>query len=224
MSFTSFIDCNATMLYPKKRTEEKTDKRQHLMDTAEQLFSQHGYEAVSIRKLAREADVNIAMVSYYFGSKEKLFGAVIENKIRQMRRRLEALAAEPLTPWQKISQTIDVYVDRMFLNRHFNLTLMREMSLEQRPEHLNVIVGHIGLNLNIIKGFILEGQEAGTFRYADPELTIATQLGTITMVVNSPALSASLLGEKDPEIMFEEAIQVRLKTHIKALLQAHLMK
>ncbi len=48
---------------------EKTDKRQHLLDTAESLFAQQGYEAVSIRQLAAEAGVNVAMVSYYFGSK-----------------------------------------------------------------------------------------------------------------------------------------------------------
>ena len=79
---------------------EKVDRRQQLLDVAEGLFAQKGYEAVSIRDLAKEAKVNIAMVSYYFGSKEKLFEALIESKIPRTRERLETLASSDLNPWE----------------------------------------------------------------------------------------------------------------------------
>ena len=42
---------------------------------AEKLFSEQDFDAVSVRDIAKEANVNIAMISYYFGSKEKLFEA-----------------------------------------------------------------------------------------------------------------------------------------------------
>ena len=48
-----------------------SDKRDYILDVAERLFAEQGFEAISIREISKAADINIAMVSYYFGSKEK---------------------------------------------------------------------------------------------------------------------------------------------------------
>jgi AcrR family transcriptional regulator len=57
-----------------------TDKRAHIIDTALHLFSERGFEGTSIRHIAEKASVNVAMVNYYFGSKEKLFDKIVEQK------------------------------------------------------------------------------------------------------------------------------------------------
>ncbi|HQG39237.1 MAG TPA: helix-turn-helix domain-containing protein, partial [Chitinophagales bacterium] len=57
------------------------DKREFILDAAERLFAEQGFEAVSVREISKAADINIAMVSYYFGSKEKLYEEVIQRKI-----------------------------------------------------------------------------------------------------------------------------------------------
>ena len=49
------------------------DKRDQILEAAEELFAQKGFEGTSVRDLAKKAKVNVAMISYYFGSKEKLF-------------------------------------------------------------------------------------------------------------------------------------------------------
>lgn len=74
----------------------KTDPqpKQALLDAAESLFSQKGTDGVSLRELTQAAGVNLASVSYYFGSKENLFAEVIARRIRPINaRRLEALQA-----------------------------------------------------------------------------------------------------------------------------------
>jgi TetR/AcrR family transcriptional regulator, regulator of cefoperazone and chloramphenicol sensitivity len=50
--------------------------RERLLDAAEELFSERGFDGTSVRDLARAADCNIASVNYYFGSKEKLYEEV----------------------------------------------------------------------------------------------------------------------------------------------------
>ncbi|UPT68173.1 MAG: TetR/AcrR family transcriptional regulator [Sphingobacteriales bacterium JAD_PAG50586_3] len=52
------------------------------------MFSKHGFDGVSIRNLAKHANINIAMVSYYFGSKENLYISVIERKMVTIRQYL----------------------------------------------------------------------------------------------------------------------------------------
>ena len=46
--------------------------RDRLLDAAEELFCEHGFEGASIRDIAASAECNIASVNYYFGGKEKL--------------------------------------------------------------------------------------------------------------------------------------------------------
>ncbi len=59
---------------------ELSNKQQLLLDTAERLFSQKGYDGTSVRDIAAEAGINTAMISYYFGSKEKLMESIFERK------------------------------------------------------------------------------------------------------------------------------------------------
>jgi AcrR family transcriptional regulator len=55
--------------------------KDRLLDTAEQLFANRGYEGTSLRALTAAADVNLAAVHYHFGSKKALFRAVFERRV-----------------------------------------------------------------------------------------------------------------------------------------------
>ncbi|MBN2270796.1 MAG: TetR/AcrR family transcriptional regulator [Sedimentisphaerales bacterium] len=59
--------------------------RERLLDTAERLFSEHGFEGTSVRELASAAGCNIASVNYYFGSKEKLYEEIFRRHLIPMR-------------------------------------------------------------------------------------------------------------------------------------------
>lgn len=202
---------------------DKSDKRQKLLEIAEKLFAKHGFEAVSVRQLAAEAEVNLAMVSYYFGSKDGLFQELIKSKFPQTRGMLEDFAQSDMHPWEKLTRTIDMYVDKFFLGRAFHRVVMREMSLQQRPDHVTLIREHMVGNQELIRGFIHEGQQKGLFRYVDVELTVASVFGTLSAAINQGALTCSLLKEKDPEELYSEKNRERYKQHLKALLHSHLM-
>lgn len=63
-----------------------------LLDAAEQLFSEHGFEGASVREIAAAAGCNIASVNYYFGGKDKLYTEVWRRHLLQMRdARLQAI-------------------------------------------------------------------------------------------------------------------------------------
>jgi AcrR family transcriptional regulator len=89
------------------------DTRERILDAAEQLFMQHGYEGTSMRVVTSQAGVNLAAANYHFGSKEALMQAVLRRRlevINQERLRLldEAevkAAGKPLKP----SVIIDCY-------------------------------------------------------------------------------------------------------------------
>lgn len=59
--------------------------RGRLLDAAEELFCEHGFEGTSIRELAAVAHCNIASVNYYFGGKDKLYNEVFRRHFLMMR-------------------------------------------------------------------------------------------------------------------------------------------
>ena len=59
--------------------------QERLLDTAEELFCEHGYKGTSIRDIASSAGCNIASVNYYFGGKNNLYIEVWRRHLIPMR-------------------------------------------------------------------------------------------------------------------------------------------
>lgn len=76
---------------PLKETQTR------ILDAAEALFMQHGFEGASMRMLTASAGVNLAAINYHFGSKDALVEAVF-------RRRLDPMNAERLAALERIEQ------------------------------------------------------------------------------------------------------------------------
>ena len=71
-----------------------TNTKTLILDAAEILFVEKGFEGASLRSVVAKADVNIAAVHYHFGSKESLIQAVLARRLEPINReRLERLAA-----------------------------------------------------------------------------------------------------------------------------------
>lgn len=68
--------------------------RQNLLDAARQLFARREFKAVSVKQIAQLADVNGAMVHYYFGDKKGLYMAMVEQLLTPMFAKLEQLEAQ----------------------------------------------------------------------------------------------------------------------------------
>jgi AcrR family transcriptional regulator len=73
------------------------ETRTRILDAAEELFMQHGFEATSMRLLTSKAGVNLAAVNYHFGSKDALIEAVF-------RRRLDPMNAERIAALERIER------------------------------------------------------------------------------------------------------------------------
>src|SRR5512134_142774 len=74
--------------------QTSADTKTRILDAAEELFMEHGFEATSLRSLTASAGVNLAAVNYHFGSKEELFQAVLTRRLDPMNlERIDLLTA-----------------------------------------------------------------------------------------------------------------------------------
>jgi AcrR family transcriptional regulator len=76
----------------------KPDRKAAILLAAEKLFAQWGYHAVSIRQIAQEAQVPLALVGYYYGQKHELFQAIFAHWSGTIEERLAALKQIKLSP------------------------------------------------------------------------------------------------------------------------------
>ena len=202
------------------------DKREHIINTAIKLFATKGFEGTSIRDLASAADVNVAMVNYYFGSKEKLFESMVEHNVAYTRGAFDEISNDnSLSEIEKIDKIVDIYVNRIFSNREFHKVLHHEIQLNQRPELGKAIGDVIGKNHQIIKNIIEAGIRKKEFRKVDVALTIATLTGTFNALVLSKKVGKLLLCKDSEELPYDdEKFRKRVGDHLKQMMRAHLLK
>ena len=84
------------------------ETRTRILDAAEELFMQHGFEGTSMRHLTSRAGVNLAAVNYHFGSKHALIEAVF-------RRRLDPMNAERIAALERLEELSPEGIIRAFV-------------------------------------------------------------------------------------------------------------
>jgi AcrR family transcriptional regulator len=89
------------------------DTRGRILDAAEALFVEHGFEATSMRTITATAGVNLAAVNYHFGSKEALIQEVFRRRLtwlnRERLRALDAFESEAQGAALKPSQIVEAF-------------------------------------------------------------------------------------------------------------------
>jgi AcrR family transcriptional regulator len=205
---------------------KKMTKKQTIIESALKLFIAKGFEGTSVREIASDAGVNVAMINYYFVSKEKLFESVVEYRASFLQGIFTELVNNTkLTPIEKIDIVIDQTIERKFSNSEFHHLLHRELSLEHRPQLRNAISDILLKNMKQVKKIIQNGIKDGVFKPVDIELTLTTMLGTIHYLLTSDTMCRKILDKKEGFRAFQnKQLKKRLSEHTKQLMRSHLLK
>jgi len=202
-----------------------TEAREKIINAAEELFAEHGFDNTSVRQLALKAKVNVAMISYYFGSKEKLFETLIEDRTSFLRGKIHALNLEEISSWQKVNMMVEFFVDRFFEKHLMHRILHREMGMNHRSKLTEAIGNILSRNANEMRQLLNDGIKKKEFRKVDTEMMMASFIGTLWQVVGSYNLTCKVLGQKpDKTGVPNEEVKARLKAHLKELFTSYLKK
>ena len=104
--------------------QPQPDTKTRILDTAECLFAQNGFQHTSIKQLSREAEVNQAAVNYHFGSKMALIEKVIERRLQPINRlRMERLEAIRQAAARQNSRPLAEDLLRAFIEPAFSINI-----------------------------------------------------------------------------------------------------
>jgi AcrR family transcriptional regulator len=198
-------------------------KQLQLLDTAESLFSQKGFDGTSVRDIAEAAGINTAMISYYFGSKEKLMEEIFERKSLNIKEKVaNLLKDDSLDPLEKMYSLVDMYIEGILSRKTFHRILLCEQIINQNPSIITMLDKMKTKNSEYINDLIRLGQKKGMFRKnIDIPMMTNTLMGTVFhTLVNLDFYKTyhHMEGLKDEE--FERVVKKRLSVHIKNIYKA----
>lgn len=67
-----------------KSKELNQNAEQKILAVAAELFANNGFDGTSIREICKKADINISMISYYFGGKKELYEKIVSNIVEKV--------------------------------------------------------------------------------------------------------------------------------------------
>ena len=204
----------------KNRDMDYSEKQVQIIEAAEKLFAAKGFNGTSVRDIADTAGVNLAMISYYFGSKEKLFEAMFAYRSEFFKLQLESmLQNKELEPMEKMEQLIDQYVIRLTNQQCFHRIMVREQMMNNNEFITAQIHGLKIRNQALIRQLIQEGQRKGHFKKnIDIPLLMMTMIGTVSQMVTTQHFYREindLQSLSDEE--FQKHIKKKLSRHLKGI-------
>jgi AcrR family transcriptional regulator len=159
-------------------TSETPDTETKIKEAAKKIFLKNGYEGTKTRQIADEAGVNVALVNYYFRSKEQLFKAIYMETFGAFFGTMVQLLNEPTPLEVKIWKIVDKYTDFLMDN-----PLMPQFVLAEHGKNGAEFFRELNVK-GIVRSARLTEQlreeaEAGNIRPIEPLQFIMTIIGNI---------------------------------------------
>ena len=202
---------------------EYNDKQVQIMETAEILFAEKGFNGTSVRDIAEKANVNLAMISYYFGSKDKLLEALFSYRGEHLKLKMETMIGDKqLSSIEKMDVLIDHYIEKIMKQQCFSRIMVREQVVNHTGLTAELITQMKKQNQELISKLIHQGQKRGEFKKnIDIPLMMATLIGTSNHTIATQHYYRDInnlqsMSEED----FQKHIKKKLSQHLKKLFKA----
>jgi AcrR family transcriptional regulator len=135
------------------------ERRQQLVARATELFATHGYEELSMSRIAREAGISKALLYHYFPSKRQLFETALTAAAEDLKRRTDPVDPT-LSPVEQVTASLDAFLRWVDDHREGYRKLIQSGGIPEVRE----VVGAVrdATAQRILEGLGAEGQRPAT--------------------------------------------------------------
>ena len=142
------------------------DTKREILDTAEAMLQERGFNAFSYQHIAERLGVKNAAIHYHFRSKADLGVAVIERYRRRFARWAEKLDAEERDPWQKLEAYFQIYLDFKMRGGKICPSGILQAEYHSIPEEMRTSASALIVDLQEwLAKLLAEGREQGAFHF-----------------------------------------------------------
>ena len=191
------------------RAGKTVDTRQALLAAGEAGFARRGFRATSVRDVATAARVHPALVRYHFGSKRKLYDAVVDSVMAALQERLVGAALSADQPSDIGWRVLEAYDDYLATERALPRIVVRAL-IDSDPQALKRIKSRIAPLFEQLRALMLAFDVPQRERLADAVISI---FGALVV----PSLYGPLLEGIYGEPLNAPAARTRRRAHLKGL-------
>ncbi|MFP3596343.1 TetR/AcrR family transcriptional regulator [Chryseobacterium sp. SIMBA_029] len=183
-----------------------TEKQIHILDIAEELIAKKGYEGTSVRDICTKANINVAMISYYFGSKEKMMSYLYQYRVLKTRENFSEFAdtIKEGKPEMQMKEIIKYIVSQLFKYNYFHGFVTQEL---RHTENLkDELLDFYQLFVKKLDEVIKKGVASGVFTFTPkPEDILTTIIGSTLFVIRNKNFYELYVPSKNEEAYGKEA-------------------
>jgi TetR/AcrR family transcriptional regulator len=183
--------------------------REKIFLSAAQLFSQKGYNGVSMREIAEHSSISKPTIYYYFGSKEGIYSSLIQSGLSHGENYLEAIFTQPIPVKEKLVQLTKFHFDQCLEYPEFAKFLLSMFTVTENLPFLDSFHKAANKRKQVIINLVKEGIARGEFgASADPSLAAEIFIGCIShflwkQVNSKKRMLSDLLAEQMVELLFK---------------------
>ncbi|AYZ14224.1 TetR/AcrR family transcriptional regulator [Chryseobacterium arthrosphaerae] len=183
-----------------------TEKQIHILDIAEELIAKKGYEGTSVRDICSKANINVAMISYYFGSKEKMMSYLYQYRVLKTRENFSEFAdtIKEGKPEMQMREMIKYIVSQLFKYNYFHGFVTQEL---RHTENLkDELLDFYQLFVKKLDEVIKKGVASGVFTFTPkPEDILTMIIGSTLFVIRNKNFYELYVPSKNEETYNKEA-------------------
>ena len=166
-----------------KRSGIKSRKR--IIDAAMSVFSRHGYAKANIREIAKAAGISVGGVYLYFKNKEELYKSLIDDRMRDMGRKIEIIAGRTESATEALSDFLKLHLEKALKHKEFILLHIREHGFSFGIDKKRAFFKQ---QTKLIEKIIIKGIHSGEFRKCNAKDIAKIIMGSLRGVILSMAL------------------------------------
>jgi TetR/AcrR family transcriptional regulator len=201
-------------------TEPGSDTEVKIKEGAKKVFLDQGYERATIRMIAKEADVNIALVNYYFRSKEQLFKSIYQETFAAFFGSIVRLLNEETPLEVKIWKIVDRYTDFLLDNPMVPLFILSEIRQNGATFFQEMNVREV-IRTSSFTRQLQEEIEKGAIRRVHPFHVIFSLMGNLVFPVMARPIVSYVGGLTEESF---KAFMIERKQIIPEMIMAYLRK
>jgi AcrR family transcriptional regulator len=194
----------------ERRTREKENLRQEILDAARQLFLQNGFENVSMRQIALKIEYSPTTIYLYFKDKAELFHSICEETFGKLERELSAIATGDSDAVECLRKGSEAYI-RFGLRYPYHYQLIFMTPHPHREKRDFPVMGLAGDRaFRYLLDVVSRGIEGGQFRRTDPML-LAQTAWTALHGVTSLLIAETEFPWVDRDVLIKSAVDTMIR-------------
>jgi AcrR family transcriptional regulator len=156
----------------------KTSTPDIILDSAAQLFAAKGFHLTTTRAIAARAGVNIALLNYYFKSKDGALFAVLDRFSRMTATRIRTMMRTGGDPWRRAQDYVTAFYQVLLIDHSDYLTILARESAVGEPTAISEAAAlSLSPHYELFQRIVEEGADAGVFGRADASNAFAIMFG-----------------------------------------------